>query len=192
MRQVSILIACLCVVVLGCHKAPQTTSAEELTRLITTIRPWCVEPTYGSEDWERIIQVAKIAQGTESNTVAEALDLFSKQTTLRSHAEPRARYERAQLNYLEDSKVLLLFKVMFEWPENTRGVGSGRGCPGWVYRHLDVNADGTVNLCWPLTWKDGHPSLTAGWGGYEGAELDWRSEYLRLLKELPYRQLHGR
>ena len=56
----------------------------------------------------------------------------------------------------------------------------------------DINADGSVNLAWPLSWRGGKPVLVSGFIGVQGRRLDAGSEYHYFRSRYELRKLPGK
>lgn len=142
-------------------------SVDEIVQIVDSVRPWSSEATYGPADWDRIIKIARIFQNLHEETITNALDRFSFQIK-----------KNFQGDYLEDSKPFLLLRVMFELPENAPR--SERTGGGWVTFNSDINSDGSVNQNWPISWKNGKPSMVSRYLGYQGIPYNPKLDYLKL------------
>jgi hypothetical protein len=188
-----VLVVVCSVVFLGCHDSKTASqknlpsqsndelsktnwTVDELVQFIDSVGPWSSESTYAASDWSKMIRVAKIFQKTDSAKITQAFDKFSADTGRNFHA-----------NYLEESKPFLLLHVIFDLPQHADI--KGRFVWGWVSLNKDSNSDGTVNLSWPIEWKEGKPKLISRYMGYEGFSYNPSQDYLYLLKHFKMRDL---
>ena len=189
MRIFIALASVLYIALIGCSESVQSPSnspkfdfemkkwkVEELSQFITSVRPWSREFQYNNTYWDKIIEVAKIFHGVDTNEVVRAFALFDAQNTNDFRGD-----------YLESSKAFLLLRLIFELPEHARDERPGG--PGWLTEGRDLNPDGTVNLGWPLTWKGGNPLLASQCLGYEGFSYSAKSDYLFLNSRFKQRDL---
>jgi hypothetical protein len=90
----------------------------------------------------------------------------------------------------EQGKVFLLLRVMFELPENAPPQ-QRLAFAGWTRGRSGLNEDGTVNLAWPVSWKQGQPRLVAGREGSAGSGYSVREDFAYLRYHFRYRDLSG-
>jgi len=154
-----------------------TLSQQRFLDLLATIRPWqsALKEDYKAQDWDRLVETARIMQKFTPSSVQNVL-------------------KESQTNNIgfDDSKVYLLFRVMFALPEHAPA-RELFGFGWWVQMEFPDetpnNKDGTVNLAWPISWNNGKPLLVSGFQGYQGPPYDAVAEFDYLLKHYKYRDL---
>ena len=145
---------------------------ETLHALLDQITPWpWGEPTYSQESWERLLSAARYIDKCRPSSVASALRQYEAECPFRSaDAGADRSVSPADLAALDetlenDTKILLLMRVLFELPERSTNLPKFHP---WALAGPDRNADGTVNSAWPIVWRGGAPRLIAGQTGIEG------------------------
>jgi hypothetical protein len=174
---------------LGCfsHAADSTQhvlTSRELAELMAQVEPWldvqsAPSTNYSEAGWLRLISVARIIQKSDAHSVEQALHEYQVSYVAYLPSPPfmsnsqalerqKVQKEKSELELQNDSKLLLLMRVVFELPERkawVQGVGFGAWfSPGatWISQGADYNPDGTLNFAWPITWNDGNPRMV-GW-----------------------------
>ncbi len=163
-----------------------------LEALLKPVEPWPgFETNYSSASWDRLIEAAKIIQRSDAQAVQNVLHEFQ---IAGSQDQILQHFTREQI--ADDGKLYLLMRVVFDLPEavtmspGQHVVISGAWMGRWVESGGQKNADGTVNLAWPLKWNHGQPQLTGGYVGLQGinarydaaAEYDYFRDHYRLRK----------
>lgn len=154
-----------------------TLDQKRFADLLVKIRPWqsALKEDYKTQDWDRLVETAQIVQKFTPSSVRNVL-------------------EESQTNQigLDDSKVYLLFRVMFALPEHAPAKEQF-GFGWWIQTEFPdespINKDGTVNLAWPISWNNGRPHLISGFQGYEGPPYRAAPEFDYLMKHYKYRDL---
>jgi hypothetical protein len=140
---------------------------------------------YSTQGWERLISLAKTIQTNTPPAVEVCLSQY--QNAFANH--PNFQHPSvAQLH--NDGKLLLLLRVVFDLPEHSHSPRDQlKFFGGWVTHGNENNTDGTMNLCWPLTWPNNRPTLVSGYEGLQGARYDAASEYRYFRAKYQYRDL---
>jgi hypothetical protein len=149
---------------------------EELIKRLHSLAPWQNQVEFTADEWERYIELARLVQATDPDTVEAALDEFVRQVS----QQPFTEYEG-------DSKPFILMRVVFELPERA-SADERRSFKGWV-NWPDADANNQVNLSWPVSWAGGSPKLISTYEGFEGLPYAAGMEYRHFLQNYPYRKL---
>jgi len=149
---------------------------QELIQRLHSLTPWQNQVEFTAQDWGRYIEVARLVQSADPDTVAAALDEFVREA---SAAE--------QTEYEGDSKPFILMRVVFELPERA-SANERRSFKGWS-NWPDADANNQVNLSWPVSWEGGTPKLLSTYEGFEGLPYFAGTEYRHFLQNYPYRSL---
>lgn len=173
----------------------------KLTNLLATIDGWpSGNSSYSDSGWTRLILAARYIQGCQTNSVLSALNEYEKKCKFRS---PRINsgglsehdfwcFNAAELGKTieTDGKILLLLRIVFNLPE--AGV-VGQRFYSWAEGEANINPDGTVNISWPISWKNGKPRLVSLQPGIQGAVGLYHpaEEYDYFLRLYPMRDLSG-
>jgi hypothetical protein len=154
-------------------------SSTELAALLSAVHPIAADGStnYSTEHWARILAAAQKVQDSDTDSVEASLRQYAVQNP--------------DLPLLQDTKLLLLLRVVFDVPEaappSTRGKDPAFG--GWFTMGTDINEDGSVNLAWPISWRRGQPALVSGFVGLQGKRFDASAEYRFFKERYPYRKL---
>ncbi len=154
-----------CIVCTPSHISHQLT-AKELAMALQSVTPWRDEPArYSKHDWIALVSAAKTLQTSSPASVEHSIKEFQG-----FWAVPPANSQ--------DSKLFLLLRVAFEVPESEPDGSPGQELIGaWFSAGTQTNSDMTVNRAWPLSWRNGNPTLLSGFRGYQGARYDAAREY---------------
>jgi hypothetical protein len=136
----------------------------KLKRALEAVEPWTASTNYSAEGWTRLVRAAKTLQKTDPVLAGDALGEFMK-----------AGGVTPELLATKQAKAFLVFRTAFDLSEHAPE-GKKFSFADWVRARTDVNADGTVNLAWPLSFEAGPPRLVAGREGSPGT-YSARDEY---------------
>jgi len=149
----------------------------KLKRQLTKLEPWTSSTNYSPAGWKQLVETAKSFQKVTPKLASDALN------------EHLNRYSRkADQLAVEQGKVFLLLRVIFELPESV-SAAQRLTFARWPQARSDTNANGTVNLSWPLSWQQGKPQLIAGREGSAGPNYSPAEEYAYLRYRFKYRDL---
>lgn len=166
----------------ACRPAsPQTKerAAAEMAATIRQVAPWNATTNYDARAWRRLIDVARQACSAESNVVDLALSEYFDDSV-------------KNVSWDDSSRAFLLLRVMFDLPENADLTNCFTSRSWMKGARLEINADGTANLAWPLVWNNGQPYLVHRAEGYSGRPYRPALEYRYLLRTYPKRNLSGK
>jgi hypothetical protein len=151
-----------------------------LNRMIDRLEPWSASTNYSEAGWQQLIAAARTLQNLKPALARTVLGDYLQ----RYDGDP------AQLAVAQ-GKVLLLLRVAFDFPENLPGA---QRVPfgNWTRDHSDLNADGTINVAWPVLWNQGQPRLVAGCQGTAGSDYSVQKEFDYLRYRFKYRRLPSR
>lgn len=166
-----ISLTCM-ILILSCN-SPKALSLEEE---YNSLKTWPTEGDLTNSDWNNYVRIAKLVQNTDSELVKKSMDAFISKITI---DDPRDEYE---------SKLFLLMRVVFKLPEAApkEDLRSFKGWNNWSSSYLETDR---ANLSWPVSWKNGNPSLLSNYSGSEGLPYSASSEYEYFLKKYPFREL---
>lgn len=152
---------------------------ETLIQRLHALPPWTTKDAFGDREWSDYIEVARLVQQSSDADVVAALDAFISQTI----SEPYA-------GHTGESKPFLLMRVAFDLPESAPGSERFifKGWTNWP----EPDADGNLNLAWPLSWAFGQPRLLSDYEGSEGRPYAAAAEYGLLRRTFPPRELPGK
>jgi hypothetical protein len=147
-------------------------SVETLPAAFETLAPWPPDRDLTREEWGAYIEAARLVGKTDPTdldaTLARALD--------RGDAD-------------DETRLFLLSRVVFDLPSRAPA-DQRRTWKGWL-NWPEVDADGTVNLSWPVRWDESGPSLSGRYAGSEGPRYAAVEEYRDLRERFPLRELPG-
>jgi hypothetical protein len=142
--------------------------------VLSALAPWPSAGDLSTEQWERYIEAARELQqadpGDTERTIAEFVGR-------------RSGFDAAE----DETRVFLLLRVVFDLPERAPA-DERRAYAGWV-NWPPPDADGNVNLSWPITWETGRPALIAPYEGSEGESYAAPEEYRYLRTNFRFRAL---
>ena len=149
---------------------------QEIIDHINALPVWTSQHSFTDQDWDKYIEVARIIQSTDTDTVEDALVEFIQRAL-----------QEAYEGYESESKPFILMRVVFEIPEtaNEDKRFSFKGWSNWP----EPDANNEVNLSWPVSWEGGRPKLLAPYEGSMGRPYAAAAEYRFLLQNFPYRKL---
>ena len=140
-------------------------------KLVDNIAPWPDgETTYSVKDWATLVAAAKYIQSCDPASVESTLREFQDETSVDKTVRPPNTYSApSDLSQLmkrldDDSKLLLLMRMMFELPDHIKGMEIEYF--GW--RSYAGHKDGTFDQNWPICWMNGQPKLASGMTSLEG------------------------
>lgn len=101
----------------------------------------------------------------------------------------KLRVKKKFLPHYEETRSIdrafVLFRVIFEMPERA---SDGPSMASWLAYEGYNNADGTKNLSWPISWKDGRPRLLQEFRGLSNP-IPSLYAYIYLRASYPFRDL---
>lgn len=136
--------------------------------------PWRYDRGFSAEDWERYAYAARLVQNSEPDRVEDALRRFLDEADGFTGAE-------------NETRLFLLLRFVFDLPESAPSE-QRRTFKGWV-NWPAPDAEGNVNLSWPVSWRTGEPTLISRFEGSEGPRYAAVEEYRHLLGHFPFRDL---
>jgi hypothetical protein len=150
-------------------------SEQDLTTGFASLAPWTQPAKFSDADWENYIRVARQVQNADPKTVESALEAFMQ-----------SAFNEQFKGYESESKPFLLMRVVFQLPEAApeKERRSFKGWENWP----PADANGNVNLSWPVSWRTGRPELLDSYQGSMGEPYAAADEYRYLLSRYPYRQ----
>ena len=167
------IVGVLCCVWILRHIGPAWTKYRVKSR-IANIEPWPSSTNYSAAGWQHLIAAARTFQKTDSKLIDAALKEYLQ------------KYAGRPELVSEQSKVFLLLRAVFDLPEDAHGVAE-HPFSDWNRGQAGLNAGGTVNLDWPLSWSQGGPRLVAGRDDSGGGHYSAREEYDYLRYHFPFR-----
>lgn len=144
--------------------------------LLDSLPPWADKDDFDEQVWAHYIDVARIVQGIDPDNVESILHTFIRQAIKEEFS-----------GYESESKAFILMRVVFDIPEQAP-VTERFSFKGWV-NWPQPDANGQVNLAWPVSWDGGQPHLVASYAGSMGVPYAADKEYLFLRERFSYRQL---
>lgn len=151
------------IVVKAVHAISPVVAKARLKSRIAKLEPWTATTNYSAGGWKQLIKTARAFQQADPKIADAALEAYFKNVG----GDP-VRLDA------EQGKAFLLFRVIFDIPENAPQRIPG---PLWERGFSDINPDGTVNQAWPIRWNGGQPQLVAGRQGVAGGAYSPRNEY---------------
>ena len=153
---------------------PDSPTVQSLLSRFRMLAPWSNAQDFFEEDWRRYTDTALLVQKSEPKDVERALARFLD--------EPDGF-----TGIKNETRLFLLMRIVFDLPDC--GPTSQRSVfKGWV-NWPAPDADGNVNLSWPVDWQDGRPVLLAHFEGADGPRYGAVEEYRYLLTRFPFRDL---
>lgn len=116
-----------------------------IKRAIGRVEPWPADTNYSDRAWARLIGACQRIQGVEPYIVEAAIREFAG-----------GRKDSTQVLPVHEAQLYLLFKVLFEFPEDSAPVADS-GETG-----LYAPQGQRVSLSWPVDWSGGKPVLMSG------------------------------
>jgi hypothetical protein len=142
----------------------------DLLAAFASLAPWPAQGDLSPDHWSRYVAAARAVQESDPNEV-----------------------ERALLEFLDrddadnETRLFLLSRVVFELPDRA-AAAERRTWKGWI-NWPEPDADGMVDLSWPVGWDAGRPRLEAPFAGAEGHRYAAVEEYRDLRSRFPFRTL---
>jgi hypothetical protein len=134
------------------------------------LAPWPADRGLDAGDWSRYFAAARAVQDSNPGEVDRAL------AELLDRGDPD-----------DETRLFLLSRVVFELPERAPAA-ERRSRKGWTNRP-EPEADGTVDLSWPVRWEGRRPRLEAPLAGAEGPRYAAVEEFRDLRARYPFRSL---
>lgn len=150
-------------------------SAGELDTAFASLPSWPSEGDLDRDGWERLRAAARAVQRSEDAEVEDALARFLD------------RDGEGMEGALDETRLFLLSRVVFDLPTSVP-VSERRTWKGWI-NWPEPDADGLVNLSWPVDWNGGDPRLLARYAGSEGHRYDAVADFRDLRSRFAYRDL---
>lgn len=144
-------------------------AARRLARSFKSIECWRTE-RYSREAWSVLLRSAREVQLTREEVVLRAMEI-AMSDGVRPVGDP-------------STKGLLLNRVVFDLTERSNTIRPLLH-PSWGRTE---NADGTVNLAWPISFRSDEPRLLGPCRGYDG-RYSPADEHAALLRRYPFRDL---
>jgi hypothetical protein len=180
------LLLLLCSVSITYGQATNKINEKQLKSLLASISVW---PSHFPDSngvpyssWKQLIAVAKDLQNREPDSLVRSFH------SLQGDAPIAVPLRDATKKLETDRKLFILLRVIFELPESIPLNESERS-GGWVTGRSEVNADGTINMAWPLQWNQGRPKFVCGFCGLQGPRFDASAEYNYFRERFPMRNL---
>jgi len=186
------IVVAACVLTSSCRIAPESKGASikieaQLADYFPRIAPWPdgdAPSPYGRENWTNLVALANLLQTNAPKSVEEAL--YSYQL---KGCGSNDFFTMTHDQLLDDGKLFLLMKLVFNLPEAQRGQYALFG--GWVRPKYAWEINGVHNWSWPVQWDNGNPKLFTGFLGLQGVNARYSAaeEYKFCLKRFPMRDL---
>jgi hypothetical protein len=157
-------------------------TSDALAAMLRRIEPWPSWPSaYTAQSWGKLITVAQDLQNYSPNSIQDVLRWYEESWELVNVDTYEARIK-------DDSKLLLLMRVVFDLPENAPSMQ--KYFP-WSLNGTEVNEDDSVNMGWPISWKAGKPRLVSGVTSIQGVVGGYHvaKEYDFMLRHCGFRKL---
>ena len=157
----------------GAHPA-KTLSSAVLDHFLHDIAPWPGgKSAYSDENWQALVVAAKFIQNCDSASVESTVREYQNRTYIdKAFPPPKSGVDyyknigpfEARNRREDDSKLLLLMRVLFDLPEHMKATGIRYF--GW--ESFAEHQDGTMDMNWPIRWTEGKPELASGETRLEG------------------------
>jgi hypothetical protein len=154
----------------------EATTVETLLGRFRRLAPWRSAAEFTGEAARAYIDTARLVQSTAPEDVESALAQFLNETDGSTGSE-------------NETRLFLLLRFVFGLPASAPA-DQRRTFKGWVNWPLP-DAQGHVNLSWPVDWQSGSPVLLASFEGADGPRYGAIEEYRHLLTHFPFRGLSG-
>lgn len=141
------------------------------------IEPWRSSKAYSSADYRILVAVAREIQNADSAEVEAALNRF-----MEKHSAHMSE------DYTEMSKPFLVLRVVFDLSENSR-IDPKLNVMSWLSVRDEINADGSINLAWPLSFRSGKPVLKSRFRGLVGPPYDPVTEFRVMRAACSFRKI---
>ena len=140
--------------------------------MFRVLAPWHNAQDFSEEGWRHYMNAARLVQNSEPEEVELALAQFLDEADGFTGVE-------------NETRLFLLMRIVFDLPDRTPA-DQRRIFKGWV-NWPNLDAEGNVNLSWPVDWQDGRPVLLAPFEGADGPRYGAVEEYCYLLAHFPLR-----
>lgn len=149
-------------------------AVQSLLIMFRVLAPWHNAQDFSEEAWRRYMNAARLVQNSEPGEVELALARFLDEADGFTGVE-------------NETRLFLLMRIVFDLPD--RAPADQRHIfKGWV-NWPALDAEGNVNLSWPVDWQDGRPVLLTPFEGADGPCYGAVEEYRYLLTRFPFRKL---
>jgi hypothetical protein len=149
------------------------TTIEQLLAALRDLPPWR-NTDFKRDEWRRYLQAALLLQNTKPADAERAFLRFLDAGEGFTSAE-------------NETRIFLLMRVAFDLPESA-AADQRRIFKGWT-NWPAPDADGVVNLSWPVNWQRDQPELIAPFEGAEGPRYGAIEEYRYLLERFSFRRI---
>ncbi|HKQ05868.1 MAG TPA: hypothetical protein VJ464_12100 [Blastocatellia bacterium] len=149
-------------------------TVQKLLSALRGLAPWGSTSDFSEADWQRYMDAARLVQQSAPADVEQALAHLLDETN-------------GFTGVNNERRLFLLTRVVFDLPDRMPA-DQRRVFKGWV-NWPAPDAEGNVNLSWPLDWQDERPVLLAPYEGSEGPRYGAIEEYRYLLNHFPFRTL---
>lgn len=149
-------------------------AVHSLLPLFRVLTPWHNAQDISEEGWQRYRNAARLLQSSKPEEVEIALARFLDEADGFTGVE-------------NETRLFLLMRIVFHLPDHAP---ADQRCifKGWI-NWPAIDAEGNVNLSWPVHWQDGRPVLIAPFEGAEGPRYGAVEEYRHLITHFPFREL---
>lgn len=149
-------------------------TVQSLLSIFRVLAPWSNAAAFSAEEWRRYIDAARLVQKAEPADVERALARFLDEADGFASAE-------------NETRLFLLMRILFDLPDRAPA-DQRRLFKGWV-NWPAPDAEGNVNLSWPVGWQDDQPALLAPFEGADGPRYAAIEEHRHLRAGFPFRRL---
>ncbi len=150
-------------------------TVQSLLSKFRMLAPWSNAQDFFGDDWRRYTDAVRLVQKSEPADVERALARFLDEADGFTGVE-------------NETRLFLLMRIVFDLPD-CAPADYRRVFKGWV-NWPAPDAEGNVNLSWPVGWQDSQPALLAHFEGADGPRYAAIEEYRYLLARFPFRKLH--
>ena len=145
-----------------------------LDAMLRRLPAWRSDSDLTDEDWRHYLDAARVVRRSKPEDVERAMLQFLD-----------AAEGAGETGSENEGRLFLLMRVLFELPA-AAPVDQRRIFKGWV-NWPKPDAEGKVDLSWPVGWRDGLPFLIARFEGAEGPRYGAVEEYRHLRGHFPFR-----
>lgn len=149
-------------------------TVQTLLASLRSLAPWGTDPDFVAGDWRNYIEAARLVQKSELADVKRGLAAFLDEAD-------------GLTGVRNETRVFLLMRVVFDLPDCSP-LDQRRIFKGWV-NWPEPDDEDSVDLSWPVGWRNGHPFLLAHYEGADGPRYGAIEEYRDLISRFPFRDL---
>ncbi len=151
---------------------------ETLVEYFHSLKEWTSNDAMTDSNWKQYIKVAKVVQQTNSKNVENSINEFMSQAI---------KLDENYTGFENESKVFLLLRIVFDLPESflAKNYYSYKAWSNWP----ETDANGFINLAWPISWQNKFPILIDSYTGSMGQVYAASSEYKYFLEKFNFRNL---